>query len=361
METPGDALSFNPLLRSHDMTGRPARIEPSGGPEARSRERLQLFALRATAGLGKAVADALGQPLAPHEERDFEDGEHKARPLEPVAGRDVYVVQSLNGGPAMSANDRLCRLLFFTGALKDAGAARVTAVVPYLCYARKDRRTKPSDPVTTRYIASMFESVGTDAIVTLEVHNPAAFENAFRCRTVALTGTPLFVDRIRKLPDESLCVVSPDTGGAKRAELLRETLEAACGRPVAKAFADKHRSAGVVSGDLFVGDVEGRTALIVDDLISTGGTLLRAARAARKAGARRVLALVTHGLFMPGAANVLSDPDVERLLVTDSVAPFRLEEDAAWNKLEVLPAAPLLAEAIARLHDGRALSDLLAF
>jgi ribose-phosphate pyrophosphokinase len=235
------------------------------------REGLQLFALQATAELGKSISQALGQPLASHEERDFEDGEHKARPLEPVAGRDVYVVQSLHGGPALSANDKLCRLLFFIGALKDAGAARVTAVVPYLCYARKDRRTKANDPVTTRYVAGMFESVGTNAVVTLEVHNPAAFENAFRCRTVTLTATPLFVDYIRTLGDEDLTVVSPDTGGAKRAELLRETLEAACGRPVAKAFADKHRSAGVVSGDLFVGDVAGRTALIVDDLISTGG------------------------------------------------------------------------------------------
>jgi ribose-phosphate pyrophosphokinase len=343
------------------MTQQSAHSAPRGRPDAGACESLQLFALQATAELGKAVAAALAQPLASHEEREFEDGEHKARPLEPVAGRDVFVVQSLHGGPSMSANDKLCRLLFFIGALKDAGAARVTAVVPYLCYARKDRRTKPSDPVTTRYVAGMFESVGTDAVVTLEVHNPAAFENAFRCRTIALTGTPLFVDYIRTLGEEDLCVVSPDTGGAKRAELLRETLEAASGRPVAKAFADKHRSAGVVSGDLFAGDVAGRTALIVDDLISTGGTLLRAARAARKAGARRAMALVTHGLFMPGAAEVLADPAIDRLIVIDSVPPFRLGQTAAWDKLVVLPAAPLLADAIARLHDGRALTDLVVF
>jgi ribose-phosphate pyrophosphokinase len=343
------------------MAQPPVDTGEGGSPDAACGARLQLFALQATAELGSSVAQALGLPLAPHEERAFEDGEHKARPLEPVAGRDVYVIQSLHGGPALSANDKLCRLLFFIGALKDAGAARITAVVPYLCYARKDRRTKPFDPVTTRYIAGMFESVGTDTVVTLEVHNPAAFENAFRCRTVALTATPLFVDFATQLGDDNLCVVSPDTGGAKRAELLRETLEAACGRPVAKAFADKHRSAGVVSGDLFVGDVAGRTALIIDDLISTGGTLLRAARAARWAGARRVLALVTHGLFMPGAAAVLADAAIERLVVTDCVPPFRLDSDAARHKLEIVPAAPLLAEAIARLHDGRALTDLVVF
>jgi ribose-phosphate pyrophosphokinase len=208
---------------------------------------MRLFALNATAELGKAIANSLGQPLSAHEEREFEDGEHKARPLDPVTGKDVYVIQSLHSGPSMSANDKLCRLLFFIGALKDSGAARVTAVVPYLCYARKDRRTKPNDPVTTRYLAKLFEAVGTDTIVTLEVHNPAAFENAFRCRTVTLTGTPLFVAYTKEFKYDKLCVVSPDTGGAKRAELLRETLEAAFGQPVGKAFADKHRSAGAGS------------------------------------------------------------------------------------------------------------------
>jgi ribose-phosphate pyrophosphokinase len=321
----------------------------------------RLFALQATNDLGTKIANALEQPLASHEERDFEDGEHKVRPLDSVRGADVYVVQSLHGGPTESANDKLCRLLFFIGALKDAGAARVTAVVPYLCYARKDRRTKPGDPVTTRYVAGLFEAVGTDAIVTLEVHNPAAFENAFRRPTVTLTAAPLFMDYCRTLNQESLCVISPDPGGAKRAELFREALEAAVGKPVGKGFADKHRSAGVVTGDLFVGDVAGTTALIVDDLISTGGTLLRAARAARKGGAKQVIALVTHGLFMPGAADVITDPAIDRLVVTDTVPPFRLDTDAFRDKIDVVQAAPLLAEAVRRLRDGLALTDLMVF
>jgi ribose-phosphate pyrophosphokinase len=207
----------------------------------------------------------------------------------------------------------------------------------------------------------MFEAVGTDCVVTLEVHNPVAFENAFRCRTVALTGTPLFVDYTRGLKDEKLAVVSPDSGGAKRAEQLREALEAVRGQPVGKAFVDKHRSAGIVSGDLFVGDVKGATALIVDDLIRTGGTLLRAARAARKAGAQRVIALVTHGLFMPGAADVIADQAIDRMVVNDAVPAFRLPAGAAHDKLDILPTVPLLAEAIRRLHKGEALSDLFAF
>jgi ribose-phosphate pyrophosphokinase len=320
--------------------------------------RLRLFALQATAELGKAIAEALGHPLAAHEERNFEDGEHKTRPLENVRDADVYVVHSLHGGPTASANDKLCRLLFFIGALKDAGAARVTAVAPYLCYARKDRRTKPGDPVTTRYVARLFEAVGADAIMTLEVHNPAAFENAFRCPVVALTAAPLFVDYSKALSRENLCVVSPDAGGVKRAELFRVALEAAVGKPVGKGFAEKHRSTGIVTGDLFVGDVGGATVLIIDDIISTGGTLLRAARMARKAGARRVLGLVTHGLFTQGAAEVIADPAIERVVVADSVAPIRLD-GVDPNKIAAIPAAPLLADAIRRLHHGQALTDLM--
>jgi len=321
---------------------------------------LRLFALHGSDELGAAVAAALGQPLAAHEEREFEDGEHKARPLDTVRGADVFVLHSLHGDREHSANDKLCRLLFFIGALKDAGAARVTALTPYLCYARKDRRTKPNDPVTTRYVAACFEAVGVDCVVTLDVHNPAAFENAFRCPTVALTAAPLFIDYAKRLGDAKLCVVSPDPGGTKRADILHEALEAALQRPVGKGFSEKRRSAGVVSGNLFVGEVEGATALVIDDLISTGGTLVRAARAARRAGAERVVALVTHGLFMPGADAAVMDAALDRVVVTDAVPVSRLG-DAASKKLDVLPVAPLIAETVRRLHAGEALTDLLVF
>ncbi len=343
------------------MSNSPTLWSPGGQAPPPLPVHVRLFALDATAQLGAAVAQALARPLTPHEERSFEDGEHKARPLEGVGETDCYVIQSLHGGPEESANDKLCRLLFFIGALKDAGAARVTAIAPYLCYARKDRRTKPFDPVTTRYVAAMFEAVGADRVVTLEVHNPSAFENAFRRRAVTLSAAPLMLDVALRFEAEPLCVLSPDPGGAKRAELFREALEAAVGRPVGKAFADKHRSAGVLSGDLLVGDVGDATVLVVDDLISTGATLVRAARAARQAGAKRVVALAAHGLFMPGAAEILADPAIERVAVTDSVPPFRLTSSHVSAKLEVVPCAPLLAAAIARLATGAPLTDLLVF
>ncbi len=324
--------------------------------------RLRLFALHGTEELGERIADALGCKLAAIEERSFEDGEHKIRSLEPVAGCDVYVVHSLHGGPEQSPNDKLCRLLFFIGALKDAGAARVTAVTPYLCYARKDRRTKANDPVTVRYLATMFEAVGVDAVVTLEVHNEAAFENAFRRPSVALSTAPLLIGKIKEIAaDQPICVVSPDLGGGKRADILREALEKALGRPIGKAFVEKHRSTGIVTGDLFAGEVTDALCVVVDDLISTGGTLVRAAKAARARGARGVIACVAHGLFMPGAETALADLAIDQIIATDSVPPFRLPPGPVRAKLVLVSATPLLAETIRRLHQDESVADLLLY
>ncbi len=321
---------------------------------------LKLFALSETGALGARIAAALGVPLGVHEERDFEDGEHKIRALENVRNGDVFVVQSLYGEPGKSVNDKLCRLLFFIGALKDAAAARVTAVIPYLCYARKDRKTKARDPVTTRYLAQLLEAVGVDRVVVLDVHNPAAFQNAFRCSTELLDTARLFAEHFAaRIGAEPVVVVSPDAGGIKRAERLREALSRQLGRAVGSAFMEKKRSAGVVSGEALVGEVEGTTAVIIDDLISTGGTLVRAAQACRRRGARRVHAAAAHGIFAGAAGQALADPALDSLVVTDSIPPFRLEGTPACAKLTLLEIAPLLAEAIRRIHGGGSLVDLL--
>lgn len=322
---------------------------------------LRLFALGASKPLGESIARLLGIDLAEHEEREFDDGEHKARPLVNVRGRDVFVVHSLYGEPGASVNDKLCRLLFFLGAVRTAAAGRVTAVVPYLCYARKDKRTKARDPVTTRYVAALFEAVGADRALTLEVHNPAAFENAFRCGTDHLGGDPLFFQYFENRPfRDRVVVVSPDVGGIKRAEGFREALERRLGRPVGGAFMEKKRSAGVVSGDRLVGEVEGSTVLMVDDLIGTGTTIRRAARACAEAGAAEILAAATHGLFLDGAAEMLADPAITRVVVTNTVPPFRLPSGLVREKVEVVDATPLLANAIRRIHEGGSLVDLAA-
>jgi len=320
---------------------------------------LAIFALNATRAFGERVAGQLGIALAAHEERDFEDGEHKTRARENVRGRDVFVVQSLYGDGEESVNDKLVRFLFFIGALKDASAGRVTAVVPYLGYARKDRKTKTRDPVATRYVAQLLEAVGTDRVVTIDVHNLAAFQNAFRCRTDHLEAVGLFVDHFRPLLDGDICVVSPDAGGVKRADRFRTLLAAAAGKEVAGAFMEKYRSRGVVSGEAFVGDVEGRAAIVIDDLISTGGTMARAASACRAHGATAVHAVATHGLFTGDAAAVVAGPAFDSILVTDTVPPFRLPAELVADRLTVLDVAPLFAEAIGRIHSGGSLAELM--
>jgi ribose-phosphate pyrophosphokinase len=320
---------------------------------------LMLFALDASRSYGEAVARALATELVPHEEREFEDGEHKSRTLANVRDRDVYVVQSLCSDAAQSVNDKLVRLLFFIGALKDAAAARVTAIVPYLAYARKDRKTKTRDPVTTRYVAELFEAVGTDAVVTMDVHNLAAYQNAFRCRAEHLEAAPLLVAHL--LPGigaQEAAVVSPDAGGIKRAEAFRRRLEVALGRGVATAFAEKYRSAGVVSGEAFSGDVAGRVAIIVDDLIATGTTVARAAKSCRERGATQVVVAATHAVFASAAGGALGSGAIDRVVVTDTVPALRERDPGLGTRLERVSTASHFAEAIRRLHSGGSLVEL---
>ena len=318
-----------------------------------SRRPLSLFGLHGSADLAQGVAARLEIPLARHEERNFEDGEHKTRSLQSVRGHDVFVLHSLYGGATESGNDKLCRLLFFCGALKDAGAGRVTAVTPYLCYARKDRRTKDNDPIITRYIAAMFEAVRIDRVIALEVHNVAAFENAFRCPTSHIDSAPLLAAHFAPLlRGEQVVAVSPDAGGAKRVEQFRQALEHLTREDVGSAYMEKFRSSGAISGGLLAGDVHGRVAVIVDDLISTGGTLVRAAQACRAGGATKVFAAAAHGLFIDGAPELFATPAIDGITVANTVPAFRVGAEAA-ARLTTLDVSDVVARAIATCHDGR--------
>jgi ribose-phosphate pyrophosphokinase len=325
-----------------------------------SPEKIAIFAPSSDCDFGEKVCSHLGLPLSAHEEREFEDGEHKTRPLVNVRGRDVFVIQSLYGDERQSVNDKLCRLLFFLGALRDASAERVTAVIPYLCYARKDKKSKPRDPVTTRYVARLFEAVGADRVVTLDVHNLAAFQNAFRIRTDHLEAKSLFVDYfVSPAPQEDVVVVSPDVGGVKRAEEFRQALSNALNRQVHSAFMEKYRSAGVVSGEAVVGDVADKSAIIIDDLISSGTTLARAAESCRARGATIIYAAASHGVFSSKASQVLANPAFEKIVITNTIPPFRLDPDLAHDKLVVLDSTRLFAEAIRRIHTGGSIVELL--
>ena len=311
-----------------------------------------LFALEGSRAFAEGVAGRLAAPLARHEERSFEDGEHKARPLQSVRGHDTFVIHSLHGDENQSANDKLCRLLFFCGALRDAGASSVTAVTPYLCYARKDRRTKANDPITTRYVASLFEAVGVDRLIAMEVHNVAAYENAFRCQTVHIEFAPLIAAHFAHLlRGQSVVAVSPDAGGAKREARFREELQRLTGQAVGSAFMEKTRSEGIVAGTILAGNVRGKVAVIVDDLISTGGTLVRAARACRAAGATNVFTAAAHGLFVSGARELMEEETIDGIVLANTVPPFRLPAERA-ARLTILDASDVVADAISSSRAG---------
>ncbi len=314
---------------------------------------MSFFALHGSLELAERISRQLEIPIAQHEERSFEDGEHKSRPLHDVRGHDVFVLHSLFGDDRESGNDKLCRLLFFCGALRDSGAERVSVITPYLCYARKDRRTKPHDPIITRYVAAMFEAMRIDRLIAVEVHNVAAFENAFRCPTWHIESAPLLAAHFAPLlRGQKVVAVSPDAGGAKRAEQFRQALEQLTQDNVGSAYMEKYRSGGVVSGELLAGDVNGKVAVIIDDLISTGGTLVRAARACRAAGATKVFAAAAHGLFVGGAPDLFAAPELDGITVTNTVPPFRVPAGTAANRLTVLDISDAVARVIAACHDG---------
>lgn len=313
------------------------------------REPITLFSPTAAKPFASKVAAALSVQLSPSEEREFEGGEHKMRPLCDVTGHHVFVVHNLRGDQHQSANDKLCRLLFFIGALKDAGAASVTACLPYFAYGRKDRRTKPRDPITTKYVARVFEAVDTDRVIVLDIHNEAALDNSFRIPTVRLEAAAMFATELTAHVGADLLVASPDAGGMKRAHQFQSFLQEHFKEPVGTGFMEKIRSSGQLSGETFVGDVRGREVIIYDDMIASGSTLMRATRAAREAGAKRVLAVATHAVFTPDAMQLFSPQGPDEVWVTDSVAleePFtRVPE----NKLRVCSVAGLFADSIAKL------------
>jgi len=318
-----------------------------------------LFALSESGALAEALSRESAVALGALEERRFEGGEFKLRPLESVRDRTVFVLQSLAESAAASVSDRLLRLLFLLQGLRDAGATRRVAIVPYLAFARKDRRTQLRDPVTSRYVAELLEAAGTERLMALDVHNPAALDNAFRVPVDHLSALPMMAAHFaQQHADAPLCVVSPDVGGIKRAQLLRELLESRVGREVQLAFLEKRRALGVVSGGTLVGAVAGTRVIVIDDLCATGGTLIRAAEACQRSGAAAVQVAVTHAPLAAGLKTVLAAPSIASVVVTDSALTAPSVHGSA-SKLVVLPVAPLLGQAVRRMVAGRPLAPLL--
>jgi ribose-phosphate pyrophosphokinase len=307
--------------------------------------RLQVFAGSSHRHLAQAIADELQVPLGRALVGSFSDGETRIRLDENVRGSDVFVVQS---GIA-PVDHHIMEMLLMIEALRRSSAQRVTAVVPYYPYSRQEKKSIGREPVSAKVVANLLVTAGAQRILTLDLHAPA-IEGFFDIPVDHLRAAPILASHIRRLGLENLVVVSPDSGGVARATDFRNRVGGGL------ALFAKHRPEPEVADLLeMVGDVEGRTAIIVDDIISTGGTLLDAAAELRRRGATRVLACAVHPILSGNAAERIIASDLERLLVTDTI-PVPAEK--LNHKIEVLTVAQLLAEAIIRIHKNLSISAM---
>jgi ribose-phosphate pyrophosphokinase len=323
----------------------------------------RFFALSESRALASAVAQEAGLVLAPLEERLYAGGEFKLRPLETVRDRPAFVLQSLAGTADAPLSERLIRVLFLLSALRDAGATPRVLLLPYLAFARQERRTQPRDPVNTRYVAQLLEASGVDQIIALDVHSPTALENAFRIPVDHLTALPLMVNHYASLLAHApITVLSPDIGGIKPAQLFRDMLAAHMGQEVELGFIEKRRTEAGVSSGRLVGEANGREIIVLDDLCATGDTLTRAAAACHRAGAARVHVAVSHMPLEVGFQALMASAEIGSILTTDSVG-FSFTSAAAprsQDKLSTLSIAPLLGQAVQRRLAGKPLAPLLS-
>lgn len=321
-----------------------------------------LFGLNDSRGFAEAIAKELDIRLADHDEKVFGDSELYVRSKENVRGADVYVISSLYGDSEKTVSEKFMTLAFFVGALNDASAGRITVVAPYLAYSRQDRKTESRAPITTKYAAKLLEAAGVDRLMTMDVHNIAAFQNAFRIQTDNLEAKNLLVDHLSQLAEfktigQNLAVLSPDSGGMTRAKRFRDALEHKLGRhnQIDVAYLDKERVSGTtVHGNKIIGDVKNRSVVILDDMIASGSTIKLSADAIVAHGGSVFAACATHGLFVGNSAENLNGI---RVIVTDTVPPWRLKDT---SNVDVISTSRMFARAIGRCHnEGGSISELL--
>ena len=308
---------------------------------------MKLVAGNSNRPLAEAMAAYLKIPLAKCIVRRFADMEIFVEVQENVRGEDVFVIQSTSA----PANDHLMELLIIIDALKRASARRITAVLPYFGYARQDRKPGPRTPISAKLVANMIVRAGADRVLTLDLH-ALQIQGFFDIPTDNLFAAPVMVNDIKQVFDKNnLIVVSPDVGGVVRARGLAKRIDA----PL--AIVDKRRERPGDSEVMnVIGDVSGRTCVLVDDIVDSGGTLVNAAEALLKHGAKLVTAYITHGVLSGGAAARITSSQLKELVITDSIQPS--EEVGKAKNIRVLPIAPLLAEAIARTAEEKSVSSL---
>ncbi len=318
---------------------------PSRG--AMSKE-LKLFSGNANPALAKEICQCLGVGLGEALVSEFSDGEIRVRIEENVRGTDVFVVQSC----CTPVNNSIMELLIMIDALKRSSAYRITAVIPYFGYARQDRKDQPRVPISAKLMADLITTAGADRVLTMDLH-AGQIQGFFNIPVDHLYATPVLLDYITREGGPDLVVVSPDAGGVERARAFAKRLQASL------AIIDKRRE-GPNNAQIMniIGDVEGRNALLLDDMIDTAGTIVQGAQACAEKGARMVWAGCTHPVLSGPALERIQESCLTQVVVTNTI-PLN-GKDQRCPKLRVLSVAPLLGEAITRIHEEESVSSLFA-
>ena len=311
-------------------------------------KRLVVISGRSHPVLAEAVAKELETSLLPVDARTFASGEIYTRMEESVRGCDAFVIQSYSG----PVNEWLIEQLIMIDTLKRASAKRITAVVPYYPYSRQDKKSRGRDPISARLVADLFKTAGADRIITVDLH-AAQIQGFFDGPLDQLFAMPVLIDHIQRTVDLSnLIVVSPDMGRVRVADIWSDTLD------VPLAIIHKRRDPAVpnqVTVHEIVGDIRGKMCLLVDDMIDTGGTIVKGAEALKAAGATGVIVAATHAIFSDPAVERLASPAIDRVIVTDTLP---LPPEKRFDKLEVLSMAPTIAQAIHEVFEDGSVTSM---
>jgi ribose-phosphate pyrophosphokinase len=315
-----------------------------------SKKRLHLVSGRSNLPLAEAIAERLGEPLGDANIAEFANGELHCRFGESVRGTDVFIIQSHGTVPGMSVNDAIMEQLIMVDAAKRASAKRITVVCPAFGYARQDRKSEGREPITAKLIADMFAAAGADRLISIDLHS-GQIQGFFDGPVDHLTAMPVLVERLAALEGD-LVVVSPDAGRVKVAERYANQLHADL------AIVHKRRLKGVkntVEALDVVGEVDGRTCVLIDDMIDTAGTIVAAADQLRDKGAAEVVAACTHGVFSGPAMDRIRASSISRLFVTDTLT---MPADLPLDKIEVLSVAGVVADAIDAVFEDTSVSEI---
>lgn len=307
---------------------------------------MKLFTGTSNPQLGQEIADYLGVPLGGREIANFANGEIYVKFTESIRGSDVFVIQSFSA----NLNDSIMELLIMIDALKRASAGRITAVLPYYCYARQEKKTAPREPITARMVADIIGAVGTDRVITMDLHAPA-IQGFFNIPVDHMTALPMLAQYIKQKHLTNAVIIAPDAGSVKKAEKLAARLELPLG-----VMYKRRPAPNVAEMSFFIGEVKDKTPIIIDDMVDTAGSIMQVVEALIEREAKpEIHLLTTHGIFSPPAIERLSHPAIKEIVVTNTIP---LPPEKTLPKMTVISIASLLGDAIRRIHQDISVSVL---